>query len=351
MTRSENIMSRWSRMKQESARQVEPDGSSTEPKPIGAEPGHSNGATVVEPATGSPAFDPASLPPLQSITLGTDIRSYLTSSVPVELTNAALRRAWVTDPAIRDFIGIAENQWDFNDPTAIPGFGPLTAGNDVAGLAALEQTEQACAVTTEGVRAGAISATREVDEIDHARAREYSLLAALLSHSPDAQMVEHLAGLSGDTTALGAAHGALSAAAARVSPERIEREYFDLFVGLGHGELFPYASYYLTGYLYGRPLARLRETLQQIGLEKTEGQSEPEDHVAVLLEVMAGLASGRITAAAGTDRDIFGAHLKPWIGRFFSDLERAESATFYSSVGTLGRVFMEIETEAFSLST
>jgi TorA maturation chaperone TorD len=66
---------------------------------------------------------------------------------------------------------------------------------------------------------------------------------------------------------------------------------------------------------------------------------------------MAGLASGRITAAAGTDRDIFGAHLKPWIGRFFSDLERAESATFYSSVGTLGRVFMEIETEAFSLST
>src|SRR5260370_21345568 len=154
MTRSENLMSRWSRMKQESARQVEPDDSSTERKPIDAEPGHSNGATVAEPATGSPAssaFDPASLPPLQSITFGTDIRSYLTSSVPVELTNAALRRASGTDPAIRDFIGIAENQWDFNDPTAMPGFGPLTAGSDVADLAALAQTEPACAVTTEGV--------------------------------------------------------------------------------------------------------------------------------------------------------------------------------------------------------
>src|SRR5712691_11255952 len=173
MTRSENIMSRWSRMKQESASHVGPDGSSSEPKPIEAESGHSNGATVAEPETGSPAspaFDPASLPPLQSITLGTDIRSYLTSSVPVELTNAALRRAWVTDPAIRDFVGIAENQWDFNDPTAMPGFGPLTAGNDVAGLAALKQTGQACGVTTEGVRAGAISATRQVDEIDQARA-------------------------------------------------------------------------------------------------------------------------------------------------------------------------------------
>jgi len=351
MTRSENIMARWSRMKQESARFVTPEGSSPEPKPIDAESGHSDEAEVATPATASaasPAFDPASLPPLHSITLGTNIRSYLASSVPVELANAALRRAWVTDPAIRDFIGIAENQWDFNDPTAMPGFGPLTASNDVAGLV---QTEQACGAGTEGARAGAISTTRQVDEIDQARAREYSLLSALLSHSPDAQMIEHLAGLSGDATPLGAAHGALGAAAARMSPERIEREYFDLFVGLGHGELFPYASYYLTGYLYGRPLARLRETLQQIGLEKTEGQSEPEDHVAVLLEVMAGLASGRIKAAAGTDRDIFEAHLKPWIGRFFSDLERAESATFYSSVGTLGRAFIEIETEAFSLST
>jgi len=206
-------------------------------------------------------------------------------------------------------------------------------------------------VTTDGVRAEAISATRQVDEIDQARAREYSLLAALLSHSPDAQMIEHLAGLSGDTTPLGAAHGALSAAAARVSPELIEREYFDLFVGLGRGELFPYASYYLTGYLYGRPLARVRQMLEQIGLEKTEGQSEPEDHVAVLLEVMAGLASGQIIAPGGTDRNIFEAHLKPWIVRFFSDLERVESAPFYASVGTLGRIFMEIETEAFSLST
>jgi TorA maturation chaperone TorD len=352
MSRSESIMSRWSRMKQESAGQVETDGSSSEPKPIDAIPGDSKAAAVATPATvspASPAFDPASLPPLQSITFGTDIRSFLASNVPVELTNAALRRAWAADPAIRDFIGIAENQWDFNDPTAMPGFGPLT-GNDVARLAALEQTEQACGATTEAARAEAISAAPEVDEIDHARAREYSLLAALLSHSPDAQMIEHLAGLSGDATPLGAAHGALGAAVVRASPERIEREYFDLFVGLGRGELFPYASYYLTGYLYGRPLARIRQALKQIGLEKIEGQSEPEDHVAVLFEVMAGLASGQIIAPAGTDRDIFEAHLKPWIGRFFSDLERAQSAAFYSCVGTLGRIFMEIETEAFSIS-
>jgi len=342
MTRSENIMSRWSRMKLKSAKDIEPDDLSSEPEPIEADPValKATDATSATDSPTSPSFDPASLPSLESITASTDIRSFLGSSVPVELTKAALRRAWVTDPAIRDFIGIAESQWDFNDPTAMPGFGPLRALGEI----------ERCGVTTEDVR-GAVSATRQVDEIDHARAREYSLLAALLSHSPDAQMVEHLAGLSGDGTPLGAAHGGLGAAAASANPERIEREYFDLFVGLGRGELFPYASYYLTGYLYGRPLARVRETLKQLGLERTEEQSEPEDHVAVLFKVMAGLASGQIVAPDGTDRSIFENHLKPWIGRFFSDLERAESATFYRCVGSLGRIFMEIETEAFSLST
>ena len=353
MTQSENIMVRWSRIKRESDKTVAPDGSFSGPKPNEAEAGDLNQATVATPPTDSSAsatFDLASLPSLQSITAGTDIRSFLGSSVPVELTRAALRRAWVTDPAIRDFIGIAESQWDFNDPTAMTGFGPLRA-DDVRALVGLGEAGQACGATAEDLGAGVISAAGQVDETDRARAGEYALLAALLSHGPDANMIEQLAHLSGDATQLGAAHAALSSAAASMKPERIEREYYDLFVGLGHGELFPYASYYLTGYLYGRPLARLRETLKRIGLERTEGQSEPEDHVAVLFEVMAGLASGQIIAPGGTDRNIFEDHLKPWIGRFFSDLERAESAVFYKLVGSLGRVFMEIEAQAFSLST
>ena len=79
-------------------------------------------------------FDPASLPSIDAIGVDTDIRGFLQSRVPAELTRAALRQAWASDPAIRDFIGIAENQWDFNDPEAIPGFGPLPEGYDVSGL-------------------------------------------------------------------------------------------------------------------------------------------------------------------------------------------------------------------------
>ncbi|MEA2942741.1 MAG: hypothetical protein QOD09_3270 [Bradyrhizobium sp.] len=343
MTGSENIMTRWSRMKRQSATIVEPNGSSSGPKPNEADAGDLKETPPTDPSTVA-TFDPASLPSLQSITAGTDIRSFLASAVPAELTRAALRRAWVTDPAIRDFIGIAENQWDFNDPTAMPGFGPLQA-EDVPGLAGLEETRRASAASANG------PAAAEVDEMDHARATEYALLAALLSHSPDAGMIEQLARLGGDATQLGAAHAALGSAAASINPERIAREYFDLFVGLGRGELFPYASYYLTGYLHGRPLARIREALKQIGVDRNERQSEPEDHVAVLFEVMAGLAGGRIVAPEGIDRSFFENHLKPWAGRFFSDLEHAESAAFYKNVGSLGRVFMEIETEAFSLST
>jgi len=354
MTHSENALSRWSRLKQDHTRSAEPDSSSTAQKSIEVEPTDLNRAATVTPAidsAASPAFDPASLPPLQSITVGTDIRSFLRSNVPAELTKAALRRAWATDPAVRDFIGIAENQWDFNDPTAMVGFGPLGDSDDVPRLLAQipVTTEHGCGATT--VDSRSISAAHQIDDIDHARAREYSLLAALLSRSPDAQMIEHLARLDGDTTPLGIAHGALSAAATGADPERIAREYFDLFIGLEHGKLLPYASYYLTGYLYGRPLARLRDILKKIGIERTAGQSEPEDHAAILFEVMAGLASGQIIAPAGTDRDIFEKHLKPWIGRFFADLERAKSATFYTCVGALGCVFMEIETEAFSHST
>jgi TorA maturation chaperone TorD len=187
------------------------------------------------------------------------------------------------------------------------------------------------------------------DPIDQARAQEYALLAALLSRSPDAALIGRLAQLRGDATPLGTAHTALATAAARLDAATVAREFFELFVGLGRGELLPYASYYLTGFLHGRPLASLRQTLQRIGIARADTQTEPEDHVAVLFEVMAGLADGTITAMGGTERDLFERHLAPWIARFFADLERATAADFYARVGALGRIFMAIETEAFRL--
>jgi TorA maturation chaperone TorD len=89
--------------------------------------------------------------------------------------------------------------------------------------------------------------------------------------------------------------------------------------------------------------------LVRLGIERSEGNIEPEDHAAILCEIMAGLASARFPAPSGSDRELFEKHLAPWIGRFFADLERAEAADFYRHVGTLGRVFIDIESEAYAL--
>ena len=191
------------------------------------------------------------------------------------------------------------------------------------------------------------SSDRIVDEIDRARAQEYALLTTLLSRSPDAQLISRLALLDGNASPIGVAHTALGEAATRTNEEDAGREYLDLFIGLGRGLLLPYSSHYLTGTLYGRPLARLRQTLQLLGIEKAGGRSEPEDHAAILCEIMAGLINGTFASPTGADREFFEQHLAPWIRRFFVDLEHANSADFYVRVGSLGRVFVDLEREAF----
>jgi TorA maturation chaperone TorD len=193
------------------------------------------------------------------------------------------------------------------------------------------------------------SSRRIVDAIDQGRAREYALLATLLSHSPDSRSLSRLAGLRGDASPIGRAHTTLGDAARRVNEEIVAQEYFALFAGLGQGQLLPYSSHYLTGSLYGRPLAQIRESLQTLGIEKASECSEPEDHAAMLCEVMAGLVGGNIAAPAGADRNFFEQHLLPWIGQFFVELERAEAAVFYRCVGSLGRAFIDIEAQAFAL--
>lgn len=198
--------------------------------------------------------------------------------------------------------------------------------------------------------ASTIASARTVDEFDLARAQEYALLAALLTRSPDAHLLRGISALPGDASAMGAAHMALADAARRTNEQGASREFFALFAGLGRGALLPYASHYLSETLYGRPLARLREALEGLGIEKAPDRTEPEDHAGFLCEIMAGLASGRIPALAGTERLFFDQHLSGWIGRFFVELERTDPAGFYAAVGAVGRTFIDIETEAFALS-
>ena len=197
------------------------------------------------------------------------------------------------------------------------------------------------------------AAIQEVLPEERLRAHQYHLLARFLAAPPDAGLLALASSFTGDDTELGQALGTLARVAARFTPEAAAEEYHDLFIGVPRGELLPYASYYLTGFLYERPLAKLRVDMARLGIARADEVKEPEDHIAALCDMMAGL----ITGAFGPPLDLqaqrafFDAHLAPWAERFFQDLEGARAATLYAPIGTLGRVFMGIEQAAFRMES
>lgn len=202
-------------------------------------------------------------------------------------------------------------------------------------------------MATESVAAGAVAAEEE-----GFRAQFYNLLARLLAAPPDRRFLTSLSQLQGDTSPLGQALRALAKAAALTSASEAEREFNRLFIGLTAGELRPYGSYYLTGFLYEKPLADLRWDLQCLSITRSADVAEPEDHIASLCEIMAGLITAAFGRAAtlGEQRRFFEAHLAPWADAFFSDLEQAASARLYRPVGSIGRLFVAIEEEAFAMA-
>lgn len=188
------------------------------------------------------------------------------------------------------------------------------------------------------------------DPIDVARSQQYGFLARLLSAPPDIDLLAQISKLQGDETPMGRAFSALAGAAGSADIQAIEREFFELFVGVGRGELLPYASFYLTGFLNERPLAELRGDLVRLGVARAEGRHEPEDHIALLLEVMAEMAGGQISVAPDLQAAFFNRHIAPWAAQFFDDLAIAPSAQFYRPLAEIGRLLTDIESRAFSLA-
>ncbi|MDP6705958.1 MAG: molecular chaperone TorD family protein [Alphaproteobacteria bacterium] len=180
------------------------------------------------------------------------------------------------------------------------------------------------------------------------------MLANLLVRPTDGATLDRLRGLSSDDSPLGTALGRLAEAALSVDAAAVEDEYTALFYGQGQGgEILPYASYYLTGNLNDRPLARLRGDMERLGIAHGERNKEPEDHIGFLLEMMHGLITGRFDVGAvglPEQRRFFDTHLGPWGEGFFEDLEAADSARLYATIATVGRVFMSIEKQAFQMA-
>lgn len=188
---------------------------------------------------------------------------------------------------------------------------------------------------------------------DRMRADLYDFLGLILARPPDATLLSQTSGLTGNESELGEAISSLARVAKVTKPEAAEREFNTLFVGLSRGELLPYASYYLTGFLNEKPLAELRGEMSERQISRAEAVHEPEDNIAILMEMMGGMIYGRFGTVTGLEeqKTFFNKHIAPWAGHFFADLESTKSSILYASVGTVGLTFMDIEQEAFRMGT
>ena len=185
---------------------------------------------------------------------------------------------------------------------------------------------------------------------DDVRANAYSLLARLLSSPPDEAVLDVLRSIDADDdgeTGMARAWHTLRMAAERADLDALDDEYHALFIGLGRGELVPYGSWYLTGFMMDKPLAVLRADLTALGFERQDEVREPEDHAAALCEVMALLVSGG--EPLDVQRVFYERHLGNWINTFCLDLQKAKTARFYRSVGILAEAFFTIEKKYLTL--
>ncbi|MDX2477844.1 MAG: molecular chaperone TorD family protein [Gammaproteobacteria bacterium] len=182
------------------------------------------------------------------------------------------------------------------------------------------------------------------------RAAAYGMLAALLRDVPDAALLDQVSKFvdvdeGGDEMAL--SMSLLGLAAKRRSIESINDEYHALFIGIGRGELVPYGSFYLTGFLMEKPLGDLRDDLDRLGFEREVEVHEPEDHVAALCEVMAMLIQDG--SSIDTQRGFFTTHINSWFQQFFTEMSAANNAVFYKAVSRFGSAFLEIEKRYLSV--
>jgi len=197
-----------------------------------------------------------------------------------------------------------------------------------------------------------------IDDEDQARSGVYAILASLFNDIPSADLIEYLKNIdqpesgssadSKDIGAMGEAWQQLRQAALNCDPVALDDEFHALFVGVGRGEILPYSSWHLTGFLMDKPLSELRDDLRALGFEADADRKEPEDHIAAICETMSILITAE-DIEGFQQRRFFMRHLHPWAEKFFRQVQQTKAANFYRAVGLLGERFMQLENEYLNI--
>lgn len=192
------------------------------------------------------------------------------------------------------------------------------------------------------------------DQAQALRASVYDLLSRLLAREPEHATVQGLRDI-GDIDAsegpMAMGWQLMKQAAQKTELAAIHEEYFALLIGVGRGELVPFGSWYITGFLMEKPLAVLRADLDRLGIERQGDVAESEDHIAALCDAMALIIRNSSEIPLSVQQAFFNDHLAPWVQRFFSDMQNARSAHFYRSVGFFGESFFEFEQQLLHMQS
>ena len=167
------------------------------------------------------------------------------------------------------------------------------------------------------------------------RASVYAMLGSVLAHAPDDAWIQFVLTVDlpdQEDAPLTRCWKSLKTAVDSIDRASVEEEYHNLFIGIGRGELLPYASTYLTGFLQEQPLADLRDDLARLGFERQDNVKEPEDHAAMICEVMAALILDLQSYPFDQQREFFERHVASWMRHFFEDLSLAQTADFFISM-------------------
>ena len=192
------------------------------------------------------------------------------------------------------------------------------------------------------------------DESQAARASVYELLGRLLAREPAEETLQSLRDI-GDVDAsegqVAMGWQLMKQAARKTDLRAVHEEYFSLLIGVGRGELVPFGSWYITGFLMEKPVAVLRADLVRLGIERQQGVVESEDHIAALCDAMALIIRNSDEISLTIQQDFFNDHLAPWVQRFFSDMQNARAAHFYRSVGFFGESFFDFEQQLLQMQS
>ncbi len=192
------------------------------------------------------------------------------------------------------------------------------------------------------------------DQAQGMRASVYEFLARLLASEPDENILQVLRDISDVDPSEGqVAMGweLMKQSALKADVKSVRDEYLDLFVGVGRGELVPFGSWYVTGFLMEKPLALLRNDLIDLGIERQDGVKESEDHIAALCDAMAIIIRSGESVSLAKQQQFYADHIEPWATRFFKDLQTAKAAHFYRSVGFFGEGFFSFETRLLGMKS